>query len=290
MKRKYLFLLFLLIILFPLSASADSIYNIDMYIEINKDGSADIEEKWHVKADSGTEWYKQLYNLGNEKISNYTVSMDDKPLKYKTWNIDETLDEKNGYYGINETSEGIELCFGKGDMQTHTFTLSYTLSNFIFNTDNNQVLYQTLFPNVTMDSFTVEITSYYPFPDTLPVWGYGYMGYAYVKDGKIQMSSEEPLYNDYVVLLAKFPAGTFDNDNYASEYPTFTDVITAAEDGTYAYDYENGNGYTNFFETIASLIPFIITITGLTTLFMKMASNGYGYQDNKKINKKEVPL
>ena len=45
--------------------------------------------------------------------------------------------------------------------------------------------------NVDFNNFSIDITSYYSFPDTLDVWGYGYKGYAYVSDGKISMSNEE---------------------------------------------------------------------------------------------------
>ena len=48
----------------PISVNADTIYNIDMKVDIQKDGSANITEVWNVKASGGTEWYKQLNNLG----------------------------------------------------------------------------------------------------------------------------------------------------------------------------------------------------------------------------------
>ena len=113
--------------------------------------------------------------MGNLELSNFTVSMDGNKLTYEDdWDIDASLSEKAGYYGINYTSDGLELCFGKSDMNRHQFILKYTLSNVIFNTSDSQVLYLTLLPNVTVDNFTVDVTSYYSFPDTLDVWGYGY--------------------------------------------------------------------------------------------------------------------
>ena len=296
MKKRNLYLIFILILLFPISVFADDIYKIDMHINLTKDGSANITEIWNVKADSGTEWYKQLYNLGNQELSNFKVSMDDKPLTYKDWNVNESLSQKSGYYGINYVSEGLELCFGKKDMQKHTFTLNYTLSNFIFNTEDSQAVYQTLFPNVTLDDFSVVIDSYYNFPDTLDVWGYGYKGYAYVQDGKIKMSNEGSLYNDYVVLLAKFPLNTFETNN-TSSYATFDDILNQAEEGTYEYDYDYDYDYDNnpsaiegIFGAIISIIftGFPFAIAGLVVL--SALKEGYGYKDNKTINKKEVPM
>ena len=122
MKKKLMLFIFLLM-LCPLYVYADHIYNIDMDIYLEEDGTARITEVWDVQADSGTEWYKQMYNLGNQELSNFTVSMDGRNLQYKEWNVNESLSEKRGYYGINDVSEGIELCFGKGDMSRHSFIL-----------------------------------------------------------------------------------------------------------------------------------------------------------------------
>ena len=58
MKKILLFLISLFA--FPLSIFADNIYKVEMNIDIQKDGSANIIETWDVKADGGTEWYKQF--------------------------------------------------------------------------------------------------------------------------------------------------------------------------------------------------------------------------------------
>ena len=281
----------LLFIIFMLPVKADDIYNIDMKINLEKDGTAKITETWNVKADDGSEWYKALYSLGNSSLSDYVVYMDGTKLTYKEWNINESISQKAGYYGINRTSEGIELCFGKKDFKKHTFTLKYTISNFVFNTSDSQVLYWTLFPNVTLDNFSVEIDSYYTFPDTLDVWGYGYKGYAYVENGKIKMSNEGNLNNDYVVLLAKFPLNTFNTTNTYERFNTFEDVYNTAEEGTFEYDYYDEPSLIekviNFiFNAISFLIPLIVIIVSS----VMVAKSGYGYKNNKTIDKKNVPM
>ena len=65
MKRKIFLFFILFSMILPCSVRADHLYNVSMDINLLEDGSADIRETWVVKADSGTEWYKQLYNLGN---------------------------------------------------------------------------------------------------------------------------------------------------------------------------------------------------------------------------------
>ena len=292
-KIKYLIVLFGLFMFLPLTAKADTISELNMDINVLEDGSADIVENWYVKADSGSEWYKQYKNLKNMEISNFTVSMDGNQLQQKTWDVDEGMSEKAGYYGINKISDGIELCFGKSDYSSHQFTLKYNISNFVFNVDDAQSIYFTLFPNVTAGSFSVRLKSYYEFPDTLDVWGYGYNGYAYVKDGIIEMSNEETtsLSNDYVVLLAKFPKGTFKTENRYDQFKTFADILTLAKKGSFEYDYGTKKSLASRIWDIISFI-FYIALFALPIIigYFTTRAAKYGYKDNKKITKDNTPL
>ena len=297
MKKKII--IFLLLLLCPmLVVKADTINKVDMKINILEDGTANIVEVWNVRASGGSEWYKQMYNLGDMELSDFKVSMDGKALTYKSvWNVGASMSEKAGYYGINYVSEGLELCFGKSDYNTHNFTLSYTLSNFVFNTSDSQVVYFTLLPKNNINSFTVEVSSYYEFPDTLDVWGYGYKGYAYVENGKIKMSNEGSLSNEYVVLLAKFPAGTFSTDALVDEYEDFDDVYNKAEEGTFDYDYDDNikKDFKYYVKYIINLIwnillTIIFPIGLMAFIVLSIYKSGYGYVNNKKIDKKNTPM
>ena len=97
MKKINLYLIILLfIILVPISTFAkNDIYTKDAKIYITKEGTAQVTETWDVKGEDGTEWYIPLTNLGESEISNFTVQMDNKPLKFKNWDIDESLNEKD---------------------------------------------------------------------------------------------------------------------------------------------------------------------------------------------------
>ena len=296
MKKKLMLFIFFIFLMIPFSVKADHIYNIDMDIYLDESGNAKITEKWDVKADSGTEWYKQLYNLGSEELSNFKVSMDGTDLQYKSWDVDESLSQKKGYYGINYVSEGIELCFGKGDMNRHSFTLTYELSNFITNTSDAQVFYHTLFPNVTLDNFKVTISSFYEFPDDIDIWGFGGQYLYYPKDGIIEVTSDSTYHldNDYVVVLIKFPVNTFNTDNYDGDFASFQDILDMAKEGTYEYDYGDGSSKQSTFEKIINAVigffSFIFPVGIIAAAIAAAMKNGYGYKDNKTINKKEVPM
>ena len=292
MKKKII--LFLMFMLIPISVKADTIYKIDMGININDDGSADIQEVWEVEASSGSEWYKQMPNMGDVELTDFKVSMDGKELTYKSWNPNESLSEKKGYYGINYVSNGLELCFGKYDFKKHTFTLTYKLSDFVFNTSDSQITYFTLMPNITANGFSAVISSYYDFPDTLDVWGYGYKGYAYVENGKIKMSSEGGLINEYVTLLAKYPLETFKTDFTVNGFNNFNEVLDTAKEGTFDYDYDYDYKEPTFFEKVTIFIStfFPVLIAIIIAFFgIKIGlESGYGYINNKKIDKKNTPM
>lgn len=295
MFKKYKYFLLLLMVLLPFKVNADHIYDIKMEVFINKDGNANIKETWKVKADSGSEWYKQILNLGESKLTNYKVFMDNKELSYKSaWNVNGSIEEKAGYYGINYISNGLELCFGKKDMKSHTFILTYDISNYIFNTEDAQVLYFTLFPKFTADSFEVTVKSYYDFPDNLDVWGYGYKGYTYVKDGTILMSNDGSLDDEYVVLLAKFPLNTFSTDYKVEYFNNFEEVLGDAKEGSFDYDYDDSYYNPSLF---ARILPYIVIIFqllvfgGITTLIYKaISSSKYGFKNNKTISYKDTMM
>ena len=292
--KKIIFIIFTFLFCTSTALATNHIYDIDMEIYVDKNGTASITETWVVDGSDGTEWYKVYNNLGNSEITDFTVSMDGNPLTYKKWDVDESLSEKKGYYGINYTSNGLELCFGKYDYNRHEFTLNYKISNFVLNTSDSQVIYWNLIDrlsSVDFENFSIVLSSYYEFPNDLPVWGYGHKGYAYVEDGKIYLSNEGDMNGQYVVLLAQFPLNTFNTTNSSSRYDTFDDVLTTAENGSFDYDYS--------YESSSDINPIFAIFITIYTLFMialpfiliRMLTNSskYGFIDNKAITKKNTP-
>lgn len=301
MKKINLFIIMILSIILPTNVfAANKIDNIAIDIYLDQNGTANITETWQVDGQDGSEWYKTITDSDNMELSNFTVSMDGQPLTYKNWDIDESLSEKAGFYGINYTSNGLELCFGKYDYKPHTFVLKYQLSNFIFNTNDAQVIYfKFLEPTkgIEFNNFQLNISSYYQFPDTLDVWGYGHKGYAYVHDGKIQMSNEEDtqMNDSYVVLLAKFPLNTFNTNNSNYKYETFDEVLSAAEEGTYEYNYDEENDdddeIDSFGEILFVMVQFLIFSGIISSIFNSIfGAPKYGYIGNKKITKDNTPM
>ena len=294
--KKFLILLICFFAWPLISFAQNNIYSIDMNIDIKEDGSADIIENWFVKGEDGTEWFKVINGVDGDTLYNYKVIMDGKALQSKDWNIDESLEQKRGYYGINYTNDGLELCFGKYDYKEHNFSVSYTLRDFIVNVSDSQIIYWNLIDklsDVNFDKFTITVKTFYDMPKTIDVWGYGYKGYAYVKDGLISMSNEENtnMNNSYAVLLAKFPLETFKTDVTSNKYENFAAVKAAADEGSYKQNYD-GEKSSFFSELISFFIAaFIFSFCGIMIgKAVKSSKDSYGYAQNKIINKKNTNM
>ncbi len=240
MKRIKYFVFSLFVVLFGLAGvKADKTYSIDVTMTLDSNGNAKVVEKWDFKATDGTEIYKPIGELGNSKITNFKASMDGVDFTFDpNWDIDASLSKKAYKNGINYTDDGIELCVGKTEYGRHIYTLSYDVSNVIYNVEDAQILYWK-FINDNMknqpDKFSVVVSGPTPYSDELPVWGYGYTsGYAYVYDGQIEMVKESGFRSsEYAVLLVKFPIGTFNIDNTWYKFKTFDDVETLASTGSF---------------------------------------------------------
>ena len=294
--KRILFLITLFLInISVVSAKDDVINRIDVSITLDNFGNAHIEEIWDVKANMGTEFYKAEYNLGNMEISNFKVYENGREFTFvNNWDIDASLSEKAYKNGFNYTSDGIELCWGKGSMGNHTFKLAYDVSNFVFKTNDADVIYwQVINEGMTSvpKNFSLVVNGFYYFPDTLDVWGYGYKGYAYVNGGKIYMSNEEntKLDNgDYAVLLVKFPLNTFtiNESNIYNDFISFDEVLTRAEEGTFSYNYNSNI----FFEVILPILfSFVFPLIVVFAVILLANQSKYKFESlGSKIDYKNI--
>lgn len=291
--KKIIFTLVLFLV--PSIILANEINNIDMKIYVDNNGTAHVTEEWTTKLNEGTEGYKPYYNLGESKISNFKVSMNGKEYTYKSdYDINASFNEKKYKNGFHYIDNGVELCFGITNYGKNTYILSYDISNFVVNTsDNYQMIYWTLFPydyNPSPERVYIKIYSDFKYADTLDVWGYGKYGApTYVYDGYIEMDSESTVTSsEYMTILVKFPENTFTLDTAVDK--TFDEYLNMANEGATTYKVQK----KNFFQKLLSYIPVLISIfIPFAIVFIAIRSsivNGYGYKNNKVINKKETPL
>ena len=291
--KKIIFTLVLFLV--PSIILANEINNIDMKIYVDNKGTAHVTEEWTTNLTQGTEGYKPYYNLGESKISNFKVSMNGKEYTYNSdYDINASFNEKKYKNGFHYIDNGVELCFGITNYGKNTYILSYDISNFVVNTsDGYQMIYWTLFPydyNPSPERVYIKIYSDFKYADTLDVWGYGKYGApTYVYDGYIEMDSESTVTSsEYMTILVKFPENTFTLDTAVDK--TFDEYLNMANEGATTYKVQK----KNFFQKLLSYIPVLISIfIPFAIVFIAIRSsivNGYGYKNNKVINKKETPL
>ena len=284
----------LVLFLLPSIILANEIKNIDMDIYVDNNGTAHVTEKWTVKAKNNTEFYKQYKNLNESSITNYKVNMNGKNFELVDWNINASFEEKAYKYGYNYIYDGVELCFGISNYGNNNYTLSYDITNFIYNTsDNYQLAYWNLIqPSSDMiDNVNIKIHSDFKYSDTLDVWGYGKYGApCYVYDGVIEMTSEGAMgSSEYMTIIVKFPANSFNTT--ATMNNDFNYYLDMANEGATPYKHKNNNGISS---AIAEALPIVLGI-GIPLIVIILRSmlhkkKKYGYKNNKTIDKANTPL
>lgn len=299
-KLKYVFLIFFtfLVGIFNVEANSNELYNLDIKIHINDDASAHIIETWTMKVSEGTEVYKPMGDLTHSTLTNFKVT-DETGRVYtynNNWNINASLQAKAYRNGINYTSSGIELCWGMSTHGKHTYKIEYDVTNFVMNVEDGQIIYWKLVNdsmNPSPDKVKVEITSNKFFEDTVPVWGYGYKGYAYVDGGEIHMESETDIDSDeYMVLYANFEPNTF---NATVTLDGTKDTwLDKAEEGAYEHDYSEKTSIFEIIFIIFTSIIFPLIWVLFIVIIVKSANSASSVKDidygiwGKGINQKNL--
>lgn len=287
---KILFVFIFAFIIFSIgnTVEANTIQSISMDIFVDDNGDAYVTETWECNVTQGTEVYHPYYNLGNSEIKDLTVT--DGDIQYTTlsrWNTSGTLASKANKCGINKISDGVELCWGISKYGSHTYTVKYTITNFVSETTDSQMIYWTLIPydfSTSIGNMYIKIHTNFRIQDTIDVWGYGnYGGTAYVYDGYIEMQSDGRLATDeYMTILVKFPLGTFNTTNKLDD------------DFEYYYDMAE-EGSTEYVEADESVIIVVILMSAIffTTIIVAVAkgstSNKLDYGTAGKKIPKNVP-
>jgi hypothetical protein len=264
----FLILLFGLFILgFNKNVEANSISKISMDIYIDNNGEATITEVWDCYNNQGTEAYHPYYNLGSSEIKNLTVSESGKTYTtLSTWETSGSLSDKAYKCGINKISNGVELCWGISQYGSHKYTVQYTITNFIAELTDSQMLYWTFIPydfSTSIGSVYIKVHTNFNIPDSVGVWGYGnYGGTAYVYDGYIEMQSDGNLdTNEYMTMLVQFPSNSFHTSNSLNH--DFNYYLNMAEEGSTKYNEKSigiGTIMIGILAMLTNLFPIILII------------------------------
>jgi hypothetical protein len=270
------------------NVNANTLNSVKMDIFVDDNGDANVTEIWDYTVNSGTENYHSFKNIGNSEFTNLRVSDENTNYTFlSSWNVNASFDSKAYKCGIHEVSDGVELCWGISSYGRHTYTLNYTITNFVSELDDCQMIYWGLIPSGnTKGSVYIKIHSNFDYDFETPVWGYGnYGGTCYVYDGYIEMQSDGKLDSDeYMTILAKFPLGTFNTSNVLNK--DFNYYYEMAEDGS--TDYSSSSVLNAISVIFPILFFFFIIVMTVGFANSRVSTFDFGKTGNKV--PKDIPL
>lgn len=284
MKNFVKYLFFLGVFLIGMNTvKANSIKSIKMDIYLDKNGDAHITEIWEANLTEGTEGYRFYGNMGNSEIKDYSVK--DESQNYEDtiyWDVNASFDDKAYKYGIHDTESVQELCFGISQYGSHTYTLSYTITGFVSQTEDADIVYWELIPSALAkltNNVYIKIHADEKFSDDLDVWGYGNKGgLAYVYDGYIELSNDTLNSDDYMTVLIKFNKGTFSTQNILDN--NFEHYYNMAEQGAEHYT-EGNQSASNSEDAFAIILILTSFFLPLIIFFIQIHNNIKKYNNQR---------
>ncbi len=264
MKRILSIIVVCVIVLINIQVKANSINRIDMDIYLDNKGNALIKEKWDANLNQGTEGYRAFSNLENKTITDFTVT-DDTGNTYETldhWNTSLSFDEKKYKAGINNTSNGLELCWGISNYGNRQYTLQYKINNLVTQfTDKQGIYFNFLNLNQKVGYASIVIHSHFPISiDNTRIWSFGNNGTINFQDDKIVMETGGLLQsNQYIVIMARFNENYFDTSNNSNK--SFDDIYNEAFSSVNDEEKHTDNSKNKnvFYDSISKYwIPFLL--------------------------------
>jgi len=270
---------FLLLALTPQTAlAANNVSDIKVDVVIYEDGSAYITQIWNCNFTEGTEGYIPIENLSGMSISDFLVSDVNGAYTYiKDWDIDASFDEKAGKYGMVETGEGYELCWGISEYGETRYAIEYKINNLVGGYEDYDG-FNFQFINSGMGTLPTDITIEITMQNGIKldeynggIWAFGYDGQINFENGQVVAYTESPLStsSDSVIIMLQLNKGLINPTRVVEE--SFEVVKTKAFEGS-DYDHDTGTGGSSiqsdgevgFFDLIIGIgiavLPFTIIL------------------------------
>lgn len=208
--------LLLLCGIFTFTVSAEArLYNMDITVTVNGDGSAHIYQVWDTYIDEGTEVYMPFLTGGYLEIRDLKVRDNTRVYSYnKWWDVDESFEDKAYTCGLNEFDDGFEVCFGISQYGQNRYIVEYTVENmFSAYTDTDGTLFR--FVNSEMNftptavNFSMKLANGKPFNDDMAnIWGFGYDGDVQFQDGAIVAKTDSDITgSEHMTLMVELNKG-----------------------------------------------------------------------------------
>ncbi|MCR5004166.1 MAG: DUF2207 domain-containing protein [Bacteroidales bacterium] len=258
------------------TVSAGTVRSVDIKVALQKDGSAQIVEVWDINQLEGTEWYLVKENLDGADIRDFHVTDETGRLYFsdgRSWEVNRSLEEKAGRYGMVRKPNGYELCWGLGSYGDHIFTVSYTNTALVRSMSDFDYLHeQFISPGLSAapQKVHLEVT----LPDSVAlgesnarIWGFGFEGQAEFRNGAVVMESTAPMSrNNSVILLLRLNKGILYPE--IVEPGLFQKRLDVAMEGS---DYEQSEDVS--LDWLLKLVGLMICVSGVLFVFAARSRN-----------------
>ncbi|MDD4689666.1 MAG: DUF2207 domain-containing protein [Eubacteriales bacterium] len=250
--------------------ASNNVSQINIDVSIRDDGSAYIVQDWIGTFNEGTENYIPITTEGIN-VTDFTVSDEIGEYQFVDyWDIGASFDKKARKCGINQTSDGIELCFGISDYGEKRYSIEYVVEDFIkAYADYDGTNFMLVNPNMntfpTDCNVTIALANGTQLTEeNAGIWGFGYDGYIEFKNGDVTAYTTTALSGDNrVIVMLELDKGII--MPATNESNSFEEVKTRAMEGS---DYGD-NGPSLFWQIIGFIILFgILAIVIWIVVFM----------------------
>ena len=272
-----------------------NIRDVDIRVELEKDGSAWVTQVWKAEAgSSGTEFYIPVENLGPMTIGHLAVSENGVAFESlgDKWDVDKSRSYKTGKCGIVRKSGGAELCWGLGDSGDHVWTVRFHLTGLV-QSYNDADAFNYMFVNKGMNPAPehARVTIVPAFEcqkwvvNNPRVWAFGFYGDINVVDGKVVAETSESMSpSSGLITLVAFEKGLF-RATVEQDGPV-QDLIDRALEGS---SYGEG-GDDDFWGLALMAILFVLLfVGGVGFLIWAAIVSALGYKWKAKIfGKKKI--
>lgn len=221
----------------------NNVSEIDISVTVRNDGSAYIVQNWRGEFNEGTENYIPINTYGIE-ISNFMVSDENGAYSLQnSWDIDADFEDKARKCGINETADGIELCFGISEYGENRYAIEYVVKDFIKSyTDYDGTNFMFINPNMSTFPTDGHINIVMENATALDennarIWAFGYDGNIEFQNGAINAWTTQALNNDAsMIVMLELDKGIIYPQTEVNE--SFEAIKEIAFEGS-DYDYDN---------------------------------------------------
>lgn len=271
----YILCMLILSSILTVSAAGNNLHEIDMQITIAEDGSARIAEKWTITVSEGTEVYKEMMNMGESSIRDFTVTQGGREFEtLDRWDVDASREAKAGKAGVIKNGSDYELCFGVGEYGDNEYTMHYTIDKFVAKYQdiygmNWQLVNQDM--NIKPSVIKVDITGH-GITDSTRMYAFGFEGNINLdKEEDIpriiavnEMDGEKTGRVNYVNILLGMPDSSFTNAITKYEDRTFEEIVEEAQEGSdYIEDNRNGSDWERvIMPNLGFFIPIGLIVCG----------------------------